>query len=111
MDETSHTYCVPVRAAGGTGALVLWTGRLPQGTRVGIAFTTPDRLAAAMGGGQPWIRLSAQALRAMLTPLGIGGIQLDPLLVAAAFTDSRRAVAPARVTRRRMPVGAGIVRG
>ena len=93
MDETSHTYCVPVRGADDAAALVVQTGRLPRGQRVGIAFTGPDRLAAAMGHGQRWITLSASALRAMLKPLGVSGIQVDPILVAPALWEpgTRRA--------------------
>jgi hypothetical protein len=122
VDETSHTYFVPVRAAGHTAALVVKTGRLARGQRVGIAFTRPDRLIAAMGSGQTWLRLSLPALRTMLTPLGISGIQVDPILVAAAIaepraddrtddrTDTRAAVAPAAAPGR-APVGAGVRRG
>ena len=88
MDETSHTYCVPVRTAGDSAALVVQTGRLPRGQRVGIAFTGPDRLAAAMGHRQRWITLSESALRAMLTPLGVRGIQVDPILVGPSLGES-----------------------
>jgi hypothetical protein len=87
MDETSHTYCVPVRAVDDAATLVVKTGRLPRGQRVGIAFTAPDRLAAAMGHDQRWITLSASALRAMLAPLGVTGIQVDPILVAPALWE------------------------
>lgn len=110
MDETSHTYCVPVRAVNDTAALVVQTGRLPRGQRVGIAFTEPERLAAAMGHGQRWTRLSASALRAMLTPMGVQVIQLDPILVGPAIGESvaRRAIeAPAPAATPGVLVGAG----
>jgi hypothetical protein len=110
MDETSHTYCVPVRAVNDTAALVVQTGRLPRGPRVGIAFTEPDRLAAAMGPSQRWIRLSASALRAMLKPLGVSIIQMDPILVGPAIGESvaRRAIeAPVAATPGAL-VGAGV---
>ncbi|MCO1595376.1 hypothetical protein M8C17_09390 [Micromonospora sp. RHAY321] len=58
------------------------TGRSPQGVRLGIAFTRPELLVAAMGAEQPWEELCESALRGMLRPLGIDVIQVDPLLVA-----------------------------
>ncbi|WP_446216101.1 SAV_915 family protein [Micromonospora sp. IBHARD004] len=82
MDEVPDTYVVPVRTVPGRQLLTVRTGRLPQGQRVGLAFTTPDKLANAMGADQPWTRLCESALRAMLAPLGIDRIQVDPLLVA-----------------------------
>ncbi|MGK5738048.1 SAV_915 family protein [Micromonospora sp. URMC 103] len=81
-DDVPDTYLVPVRTAPGRDSLTVRTGRLPQGERVGLAFTAPERLAAAMGDDQPWIRLCESALRSMLRPLGIERIQVDPLLVA-----------------------------
>ncbi|WP_446218623.1 SAV_915 family protein [Micromonospora sp. IBHARD004] len=65
---------------------------------MGIAFTRFDRLAAAMGERQRWMRLSESALRAMLTPLGIGRIQLDPILVGPEITPP-----PLKATTRRQP--------
>jgi hypothetical protein len=109
MDETSHTYCVPVHAAAEAAALVVQTGRLPRGLRVGIAFTAPERLAAAMGERQRWVWLSHSALRAMLTPLGVRTIQVDPLLVGPALEQSATrlaAEAPVTATREAL-VGAG----
>ena len=57
------------------------TGRLPDGRRVGIAFTTLGQLRAATGSRQEWMRLTESALREMLAPLGVTRIQLDPVLV------------------------------
>ncbi len=59
----------------------LQTGRLPDGPSVGIAFTTLALLRAATGPRQQWIRVSEDALRELLAPLGITRIQLDPVLV------------------------------
>lgn len=87
MDESAHICFVPVRSVAGS-ALVVQTGRLPRGQRVGIAFTAPDRLAKAMGRHQLWTQLSVSALRAMLAPLGITSIQLDPILVGPALGES-----------------------
>ncbi|WP_460494825.1 SAV_915 family protein [Dactylosporangium cerinum] len=78
------------------------TGCRPRGARVGIAFTGPDRLVAAMGPRQQWTRLSESALREMLRPLGIDDIQVDPILVGPRITP-----ASARLSRReRVPGGA-----
>jgi len=70
---------VPVRCHGETATLQ--TGRLPDGPRVGIAFSTLDRLRAAAG-AQDFLRVSEDALHDLLAPLGITRIQLDPALVA-----------------------------
>jgi hypothetical protein len=72
---------VPVHT--GPGMASLRCGRLPSGERVGIAFTSQAGLAEVMGAGQPWIRLSAQAMRDMLAPLGVTRIQVDPRVIAA----------------------------
>lgn len=57
------------------------TGRLPDGLRVGIAFSTLAGLQAASG-PQEWMRMTEDALHDLLDPLGIKRIQLDPTLVA-----------------------------
>lgn len=57
------------------------TGRLPDGRRVGIAFSTSAGLRIACGASE-WMRSSEEALRELLEPLGIMRIQLDPALVA-----------------------------
>ena len=76
-----HTvdWFVPVHSAGDIAALQ--TGRLPDGRRVGIAFTTLANLRAASGPRQEWMRLTEEALRETLAPLGVSRIQLDPVLV------------------------------
>ncbi|MEV6768146.1 SAV_915 family protein [Nocardia sp. NPDC051030] len=81
MDEERETCVVPVHVSRRLEATVLQTGRLPQGGRIGIAFSDPDHLIAAMGSRQGWIRLSPTALRAMLRPLGVSNIQFDPILI------------------------------
>ncbi|MET7876060.1 SAV_915 family protein [Micromonospora profundi] len=85
MDEAATRYAVPVRNLPGRQVR---TGRSPQGQRVGIAFTRVDLLVAAMGADQPWEELCESALRAMLRPLGIDRIQVDPLLVAPPLAES-----------------------
>ncbi|MFG2890247.1 SAV_915 family protein [Streptomyces sp. NPDC048248] len=67
---------VPVRSgpAGCTARLF----RTPLGGRTAVGFTSPQRLAAALGGGQPWIRLSVSALRALAEPVGVATVTVDP---------------------------------
>jgi hypothetical protein len=80
--SASRVLVVPVHA--GPGMASLRCGRLPGGERVGIAFTSQAGLAKVMGADQPWIRLSAAAMRDMLAPLGVTRIQVDPGVIAAA---------------------------
>lgn len=93
--EHSEPLFVPVRSAGPSpsSCAAVRTARLPDGVRVGLAFTTAEALAAAMGHGQPSVRLSLAAVRALLAPLGVARIQVDPVLVApvARTTEARHA--------------------
>ncbi|MDX2972275.1 hypothetical protein PWY87_15835 [Kribbella solani] len=75
---SSRHLVVPVRCAGEIATLRV--GRLPDGTRVGIAFSTPAGLRVAAG-AQEWMRLSEDSLRELLVPLGVHRIQLDPTMV------------------------------
>ena len=70
---------VPVRTGSETASLRC--GRRTDGRRAGIAFTTPARLIEVMGADQPWIYLHERAMRAMLAPLGVTRIQVDPDVV------------------------------
>ncbi|MFI6765661.1 SAV_915 family protein [Streptomyces sp. NPDC050355] len=69
---------VPVRSgpAGCTARLF----RTPLGGRTAVGFTSAQRLAAALGGGQPWVRLSEPALRALAEPVGATVVTVDPRL-------------------------------
>jgi len=70
---------VPVRCVGDIATLQ--TGRLPDGLRVGIAFSSLERLRAASG-AQEFMRVSEDGLHDMLERVGIVRIQLDPTVVA-----------------------------
>jgi hypothetical protein len=101
MDVTG-LLVVPVA---GAETLALRSGRTPTGERVGIAFTTESRLIQVMGAGQRWIHLSTAAMKAMLAPLGIARVQVDPGMIAPGvrpepappFTPRMPAVRPALV--------------
>lgn len=82
MDAAHQPLFIPVRDSG-DGMVAPQIARLPEGPRTGIAFTSATALAQACRPGQPWIRLSETALRALLSPLGITHIQVDPALIAA----------------------------
>lgn len=81
-DDPRIPLYVPVRQTA-CGVLTPQVARLPEGPRTGLAFTSRHVLAAACRPGQPWIRLSEDALRDLLSPLGITRIQVDPKLVVA----------------------------
>ncbi|GAB7032182.1 SAV_915 family protein [Streptomyces sp. NPDC021749] len=78
---------VPVRSgpAGCTARLF----RTPLGGRTAVGFTSVQRLAAALGGGQPWVRLSEPALRALAEPLGATVLTVDPRLTPDAPRATR----------------------
>ncbi|MFD4941517.1 SAV_915 family protein [Streptomyces sp. NPDC058239] len=93
---------VPVRP-GPAGCPNGWTARFfctPLGDRTAVGFTSAHRLAATLGDGQPWIRLSEPALRALGMPLGVTALTVDPQLTAQA---PGRSATPAAGARRRSP--------
>ena len=77
----THTYLVPVRESL-SGALSLRTGRLITGERVGMAFTSEASLLMTLGPSQQRIELAPGALRAMLAPLGVTCLRVDPRPIA-----------------------------
>lgn len=77
----THTYLVPVHE-GKSGTLSLRTGRLITGERVGLAFTSEASLLMTLGPSQQWIELAPGALRAMLAPLGVTCLRVDPRPIA-----------------------------
>ncbi|WP_328907212.1 hypothetical protein OG230_31885 [Streptomyces sp. NBC_00234] len=86
--------CVPVRP--GAEGCVTRLFRTPVGGRTAVAFTDADRLTAVLGAAQPWIVLAEPALRALMEPLGIHELRIDPVLTAptpavtiAAVSDPR----------------------
>ncbi|MFD0372199.1 SAV_915 family protein [Streptomyces sp. NPDC059071] len=74
--------CVPVRPVAHGCAARLF--RTPPGGRTAVAFTTPGGLRAVLGPDQPWIALAEPALRALVRPLGVEALTVDPTLTAAA---------------------------
>ena len=72
-----ETHFVPVRTSK-SGTLVVQTGRLRPGERVGLAFTSEAALLQAMGPSQQWIQLCPEVLTQMLAPLGVKTLKIDP---------------------------------
>jgi hypothetical protein len=80
VESSGDLMIVPVRTTA-AGMVSVRTGRLEDGGRVGIAFTTEGRLIRALGARQPSMRLHVKALRGILRPLGVTRIQVDPTAV------------------------------
>ncbi|MFE9042725.1 SAV_915 family protein [Streptomyces sp. NPDC012421] len=73
--------CVPVRP--GPRACVTRLFRTPFGDRTAVAFSCPARLREVLGPAQPWIVLSEPALRALVAPLGVRELRIDPARLPA----------------------------
>ncbi|MEU6119786.1 SAV_915 family protein [Streptomyces sp. NPDC047117] len=56
--------------------------RTPLGCRTAVGFTSADRLLGALGPGVAWIRLAEPALRALVAPLGVDRVTVDPRFAA-----------------------------
>lgn len=82
MQDAEQPLFVPVRRSA-AGMVTPLTARLPEGPRVGVAFTSLEALRTASRPAQDWIRLAEAALRGLLGPLGIVRIQIDPVLIVA----------------------------
>ncbi|MGZ9935115.1 SAV_915 family protein [Streptomyces sp. NC-S4] len=72
----------------GRAEVVVRLFRTPLGARTAVGFTSAERLAATLGPGRPWIRLSESALRAMAGPVGASLLTVDPTLTAPAVTGT-----------------------
>jgi hypothetical protein len=91
---------VPVRT-GRCGSIAVRTGRLPDGRRVGLAFTCEAALATVFGPEQSWIPLNARVARWMFAEAGAEETRVD----AIPFAAPARALAPAPVP---VPVSAPV---
>jgi hypothetical protein len=83
----TDTYLVPVRESK-AGTASLRTGRLISGERVGLAFTSEALLLMTLGPSQHWIRLAPAALDALLAPLGVTRVRVDPRPIAELGTET-----------------------
>ncbi|MGW4382476.1 SAV_915 family protein [Kitasatospora sp. NPDC004531] len=71
---------VPVRP--GAAGCAVRVFRTAMGDRTAVAFSSEQRLVAVLGPDQARITLAETALRALFAPLGVGGLVVDPQLVA-----------------------------
>jgi len=76
LEPDQRLLLVPVHA-GRCGSVAVCTGRLPDGRRVGLAFTSPTALAAVFGPGQSWIRLNERVARGMFAEAGADETRVD----------------------------------
>ncbi|WAL76014.1 hypothetical protein OU787_33380 [Kitasatospora sp. YST-16] len=58
--------------------------RTALGDRTAVAFTSETLLTRVLGPAQSWAEFSEPALRALVAPLGVTALTIDPQLVAAA---------------------------
>jgi hypothetical protein len=84
---------VPVRSGLASCAIRLF--RTPLGRRTAVGFTTQERLGALLGQNQAWIRLAEPAMRAMVEPLGVATVTVDPQFAAAGVNASEVGAATA----------------
>ncbi|WP_406456079.1 hypothetical protein OG782_29535 [Streptomyces sp. NBC_00876] len=73
--------------------------RTPLGVRTAVAFTDERHLTHTLGQRQAWIRLSEPAVRALVAPLGVVDLTVDPL-PAAPGPGAKRAAGPVSRTSR-----------
>lgn len=84
---------VPVRS--GSTSCVIRLFRTPLGRRTAVGFTTEERLVALLGQNQTWIRLAEPAMRAMVEPLGVATVTVDPQFAAPGVKASGLSAATA----------------
>ncbi|WP_194918832.1 SAV_915 family protein [Catenulispora rubra] len=75
-EDDRHLLLVPVRS-GRCGSIAVRTGRLPDGRRVGLAFTCEAALSAVFGPEQSWIPLNARVARFMFAEAGAEETRVD----------------------------------
>ncbi|MDH6115157.1 hypothetical protein P3T36_004076 [Kitasatospora sp. MAP12-15] len=86
---------VPVRIVGSVQVLRLFRQR--DGSRCAVAFSSARALHTLLGADQASAELTEPALRALIAPLGVRRLVLDPKLVAPPVTGhpARAAASPA----------------
>ncbi|WP_051710602.1 SAV_915 family protein [Streptomyces sp. NRRL S-350] len=73
---------VPVTISGTGSTTALRLFRLRDGRRCAVGFSSPGALAALLGPDQASAEFGEPALRALVAPLGVDTLVLDPRLVA-----------------------------
>lgn len=88
--HASPTLLFPLASASTTTALRL--ARRADGRRVALAFSDVGRLRAALGHDAPVVRMCLAAAHAMLEPIGVHEVCVDPQAVVEQ-TSAQRDVA------------------
>ncbi|MFF4383792.1 SAV_915 family protein [Kitasatospora sp. NPDC001547] len=86
---------VPVTASGTGSTTALRLFRLRDGRRCAVGFSSLEALTALLGPDQAHTELGEPALRALLAPLGIDALVVDPRLVAPSVTAAPTTAPPA----------------
>ncbi|MFE5589425.1 SAV_915 family protein [Streptomyces sp. NPDC056549] len=63
--------------------------RTPLGDRTAVGFTSAAGLAATLGPDHACVRLSEPALRALVAPLGVTALTVDPQFAAPGVSKAR----------------------
>ncbi|WP_369147864.1 SAV_915 family protein [Streptomyces sp. R44] len=79
---------VPVRSGPAGCSARLF--RTPLGGRTAVGFTSAAGLAATLGPDHACVRLSEPALRALVAPLGVTALTVDPQFAAPGVTKTPR---------------------
>ncbi|GGT27675.1 hypothetical protein GCM10010222_81630 [Streptomyces tanashiensis] len=77
---------VPVRSGPAGCSARLF--RTPLGDRTAVGFTSEAGLAATLGPDHACVRLSEPALRALVAPLGVTALTVDPQFTAPAASTA-----------------------
>ncbi|MFD8208698.1 SAV_915 family protein [Streptomyces sp. NPDC059695] len=78
---------VPVRSGPAGCSARLF--RTPLGDRTAVGFTSEAGLAATLGPDHACVRLSEPALRALVAPLGVTALTVDPQFAASGVSKPR----------------------
>ncbi|MEU6170093.1 SAV_915 family protein [Streptomyces tanashiensis] len=79
---------VPVRSGPAGCSARLF--RTPLGDRTAVGFTSEAGLAATLGPDHACVRLAEPALRALVAPLGVTALTVDPQFAAPAASKAAR---------------------
>ena len=86
LEETSDIGRLHVPLCDAACGVSLRLFRDRSGARCAVGFTSPDRLAAVLGPGQRYYRLTGHAVRALARERGVTALIVDPGLVAPAVS-------------------------
>src|SRR6266568_1283160 len=80
LPRDADILCIPAHPKISSAGNGFELRRMPTGEVVAIAFRSPERLVAQLGGYQPWVGLPAVAFSALVKAMGVGRVLIDPIL-------------------------------